>query len=273
MSWRNPALRFRRSQTDRGMVLALVLGGLIILSMISIALISRADRDVSAGNTIVERARATALVEGAIETAILTLFAPDTRRRLRENDGELVVDIAGTPVSTRIRDACGLWDINHGDPVILSSLLTRLGAETPDITIEALIAARRVDAGLLSKQQIRALPGMTANLYRRLAGEITVNCRADRIDPEFASAMLLGAVPGLTPGQVASIIEQRRVGAIDPSLLAASAAHLAPGPGQTYKIVATLGFGPGSRVSRQVEVTLTHQPDQPYRVLAWSTAE
>lgn len=273
MTRRRSAPRSRRPESSHGMALALVLGGLVILSMISIALITRAGRDVGTGTAVVERARATALVEGAMEMAILALFAPDTRRRLRESNGELVVDVAGIPVTTRIRDACGLWDINHGNLVILSELLTRLGATTGDLIIEALTTVRRVDAGLLSKQQIRALPGMTPILYRRLAAEITVNCRADRIDPEFASATLLGVVPNLTSNQVASILEQRRGGVIDPGILAASAAYLAPGPGQTYEIVATVGFGPGSRVSRRAEVTLTHQPDQPYRVLAWSNAE
>lgn len=255
------------------MALALVLGGLVILSMISIALLSRADRDVTTGNAIVERARATALVEGAVDAAILALFAPETRTRLRENDGEMVVEIAGTPVTLQVRDACGLWDINHGDTDILSRLLIRFGAVSPGLIIEALITARGVDEGLLSTEQIRALPGVSSDLYRRLGPRITVNCRADRVDPEFASRTLLDAIPGLAPSRVASIISQRRVGPIDPGLLAASAGYLAPGPGQTYQIIAALGFGPGSRVTRRVEVTLTHQPDRPYRVLAWSTAE
>lgn len=262
-----------RSRANQGMALALVLAGLVILSMISITLISSADRAVTVGNAVVERARATALAEGAVETAILSLFAPDTRRRLRENDGDLIVQIAGTPVTTHIRDACGLWDINKGDTGVLSALLNRIGGVDAGLIIDAMTTARRVDAGLLSVDQVRALPGMNADAYRRLAPEITVNCRADRIDPEFASPMLLGAIPGLTAGRVATIIEQRRVGSIDPGILAAFASYLAPGPGQTYEIVATMGFGPGSRVTRRADVALTHQPGQPYRVLAWSSAE
>jgi type II secretory pathway component PulK len=262
-----------RAKSERGMALALVLAGLVILSLITIALLSRAGRDVDAGNAIVERARATALVEGAIETTIVNLFAPDARRRLRAADGELVVQLAGTPVTTRVRDACGLWDINHGDVDILSMLLIQLGAADTRLTIDALRTAREVDAGLLSKAQVRALPGMNSALYGHLGRDITVNCRADRIDPDFASATLLAAVPGLTSSQIAAIIEQRRVGPIDPGLLASFAAYLSPGPGHTYEIVASKGFGPGSRVTRRAEVTLTYQPHQPYRILSWSNAE
>ena len=86
----------KKRRREHGVALAMVLGGLVILSMISIALLSRAGRDITAANVTVERARATALVEGAIETAILNLFGPDARRRLRDADGVSIVDIAGT---------------------------------------------------------------------------------------------------------------------------------------------------------------------------------
>jgi type II secretory pathway component PulK len=258
---------------QQGMALAIVLAGLVILSMISIALLSRADRSTTLGNATVERARAAALVEGAVDTAILTLFAPEARRRLAASDGAYPIEIAGSRIITRIRDACGLWDVNQGDLAVFSNMLTRLGAPDPELISRSLAAARKIDAGLLSRQQVRALPGVGGDLYRRLEPEITVNCRSDRIDPEFASPALLASVPGLTAAQVTAIIEQRRGGAIDPGLLAAAADHLAPGPGQTYEIVASHGFGPGSGVFRRAEVTLTYNPAEPYRMVSWSGGE
>jgi hypothetical protein len=273
MTRRQHRPRVRRRKTEQGMALALVLGGLVILSMIATALLSGAGREITTGNAVVERARATALVEGAIEASILALFEPGTRRRLSAGDGELLVEIADRPITTRVRDVCGLWDINHGRMEVLTALLNQFGASNPVLITEALTTARGVDVGLLSTDQIRALPGMSVELFRRIRPEITVNCRADRIDPEFASPLLLGAIPNLTANQIASIIQQRREGPIDLSYLAASASYLAPGPGQTYRIIAAFGFGPGSRVLRHAEVTLTYQPDQPFRVLAWSGTE
>jgi type II secretory pathway component PulK len=270
---RRPSQDPKKRPREHGLALAMVLGGLVILSMISIALLSRAGQDITAANVTVERARATTLVEGAIETATLSLFGTDARRRLRDADGVLVVDIAGTEVTTHVRDACGLWDINSGGLDILSGLLKQSGAAEVALITNALITARTVDAGLLSIEQIRALPGMSADLYQRLRGEITVNCRADRVDHEFASPTLLAAIPDMAPDQVASIIRQRKLGPIDPGLLGASARYLAPGPGQTYEIIAVVDLGPGSRVFRRAEITLTHQPNQPYRVLSWATIE
>ena len=258
---------------ERGMALAIVLGGLVILSMISIALLSHAGRDVSRGSTVLDRARAEALVEGAVDSSIVALFAPDTRRRLVMNEGIHVIEIAGTEITARIRDSCGLWDINQGDMAVFVNLLSRLGVTDVDLIAGSLTAARQVEAGLLSREQLRALPGLDHELYARLGGEVTVNCRADRIDPEFASPLLLSSVPGLTDRQAAAIVDQRRVGPIDADLLASAAAHIAPGPGQTYEITASHGFGPGTLVFRRAEVTLTYNPAEPYRVVDWDIGQ
>ncbi|MDA0340684.1 MAG: type II secretion system protein GspK [Proteobacteria bacterium] len=265
--------RIQESEPEAGMALVLVLGGLIVLSVISIGLLSLASRAVTVGTVEVDRARATALVEGAIEAATLALFAPDGRLRFQKTGGEGVMDVAGQPITVRVRDACGLWDLNQGDPAIFSRLLKRLGAADPALSVDALIAARGVEAGLLSVDQLRGLPGIDADLFRALRSNVTVNCRADRVDPDFASTALLTAIPGLTPDQAEMIIRQRREGLVDPPLLASSSAYLAPGPGQTYEITAAKAFGPGSRVFRRAEITLTHQPKAPYRVLTWSRLE
>jgi len=258
---------------EKGMTLAIVLSGLVILAMISVSLLARADRDVTGGAVEVDRTKAAALVEGAIDASILALFAPDARKALAQSDGVLEISIAGTPVSARARDICGLWDLNHGALEVFIRLLERLGAADPALTAEALSTAREVETGLLSRQQIRDLPGIDAELYQRLSKEVTVNCRADRLDPDFASPLLLSAVPGLGQGAIETMIEQRRGGGISANLLAAHADYLAPGPGQTHEIVASHALGPGSRVYRRAEVTLTHRPSEPYRIVAWSTAE
>jgi type II secretory pathway component PulK len=258
---------------QKGMTLAIVLSGLVILAMISVTLLSRADRDVTSGATVVDRAKAAAFVEGAIDASILALFAPDTRNALTRSDGALEVSIAGTRMTTHVRDVCGLWDLNHGQIAVFTRLLENLGAPDPALTADALSTARGVETGLLSRQQIRSLPGIDTGLYQRLSKEVTVNCRADRIDPGFASAILLSAIPNMSQGQVDTIIEQRRDGGVAPDLLASHADYLAPGPGQTYEISATHALGPGSRIFRRAEVTLTHHPSEPYRILAWVTAE
>jgi type II secretory pathway component PulK len=262
-----------KSGRQAGMTLAIVLSGLVILAMISVALLSRADRDVTLGGIEVDRAKAVALVEGAVDASILALFASDTRNALTRNDGEFRVEIAGIDMISRVRDVCGLWDLNHGAMPVFIGLLERLGAPAPSLTAEALSTARGVEAGLLSRRQIRALPGIDAELYQRLSSEVTVNCRADRIDPGFASPLLLSAIPNLGQGSVEAIVEQRRNGEVPQDILVSHAAYLAPGPGQTYVITATHALGAGSRVSRRVEVTLTHRPSEPYRILAWSTVE
>lgn len=262
-----------KGANEQGMTLAIVLSGLVILAMISVALLSRADRDVTLGANEVDRAKVAALVEGAIDTSILALFGPDTREALMRNDGLLPIVIAGTEITTRIGDVCGLWDLNHGAMPVFIRLLGRLGAPDPALTAEALSTARGVETGLLSRRQLRALPGVDEQLYPRLSKEVTVNCRADRIDPSFASPLLLSAVPNLGRHTVETIVEQRRNGEIPPDLLVPHAEYLAPGPGQTYAIAATHALGPGSWVTRRVEVTLTHGPLEPYRILAWSTSE
>jgi general secretion pathway protein K len=263
--------RYRRQ--ERGMALIFVLGGLIVLSMIAITLLSRAGRDVSIRDVVVDRARAASLVEGAIEAVTLALFEPDVRATLKATSGERIVKIGDHRVMARVRDACALWDVNHGDMTILARLLKAFGAPNPGVTVDALAAAREVDRGLISVEQVRALPGNDGRLHDALARQVTINCRADRIDPEFASPVLLAAIPNLSANTIAAIIEQRRVGPIDPGILAEFSDHLAPGPGQTYEISAAMGFGPGSRVSRRAEITLTHQPGQPYRVLSWTPGE
>lgn len=265
--------RGRKRDQERGMALIFVLGGLIVLSMIAITLLSRAGRDVTIRDVVVDRARAASLVEGAIEAVTLALFEPGARATLKATNGERIVKIGDHQVKARMRDACALWDLNHGDMTVLARLLKVFGAPDPGVTVDALAAAREVDRGLISVEQVRALPGIDERLHEALAREVTINCRADRIDPEFASPTLLAAIPNLSANTIAAIIEQRRVGPIDAGILTEFSDHLAPGPGQTYEIHAVMGFGPGSRVSRRAEITLTHQPGQPYRVLSWAPGE
>lgn len=262
-----------RRPGEQGMALAIVLAGLVILAMISMTLLTRADRDVTKGAAVVDRVKTTALVEGAIDASILSLFTPGARQRLAQGDGRLTITIADTEMTTRVRDICGLWDLNHGKLEVFAGLIEQLGASNPALTAEALSIARRVELGLISREQLRALPGIDTDLYRRLSTEVTVNCRADRVDPSFASPILLAAIPGLSPGRVETLIQQRRGDGIAPDLLAAHAEYLAPGPGQTHEIIARHALGPGSGVFRRAVVTLTYRPSEPYRILAWSTGE
>jgi len=262
-----------RADTQRGMALALVLGAFIVLSLLAVGLIAVAGKHTTQARVALDRAQAGALADGAVNAAIHSLFDPEQRGRLRAREGRTVMAVADHEVAVTVRDACALWDINTGALDVFEALLRQLGSPAPGLAVKAVSDGRGIEAGFVSVDQIAGLPGIGPEIHDTLKHEVTVNCRADRIDPEFASPVLLKAIPGLSDAETAEILAQRGRDGPPNASLTAHARYLAPGAGHTYVITATVSAGPGARIHRRAEVTVGHDPHAPYRVVAWRDSE
>ncbi|MBM85670.1 MAG: hypothetical protein CMM47_06575 [Rhodospirillaceae bacterium] len=261
-----------RNRSDQlGMALMAVLGSFIMLSALAIGLISLTDNQVKLKRVEENRARGAALAEGAIHAAVLSLFEPSGRNHARSNQGWLNVSVAGRALRVRVRDTCALWDLNRGDIAIFAALARHAGVTVPTLLVDTVRRARQVGDGFLSIDQLRGLPGMDERAFATLITEITVNCRSDRIDPEFASPKLLATVPGLMSDGARTIQTARAVGPLPVDLLTAHAHQLSPGPGHSYRIEVRINGSPGAAIHRWAEVTLSHEPRRPFRILFWRT--
>jgi type II secretory pathway component PulK len=233
----------KRPRDQAGFALVLVLGALVIAGVVAQALLSIARDQTTAGRVALDRLAVEAEVEGAIERAIFALLDDDVRTGLAPG-GEGAADGAAPAdgVALRVSDVCGRWDLNIGDPAILARLVRSVDPDRADAVVAAVEAARLSGDGFVSVEQLRALPPVDTKLAASLLPEVTVDCRASAIDPDFASARLLAAAPA----------EARQ-----------------PGPRQVFEIRASAARGPGTRVEIAAVVAFTFEPGRAWRVVSW----
>jgi general secretion pathway protein K len=105
---------------------------------------------------------------------------------------------------------------------------------------------------------------VTPELYRRVEPALTVYSGRQFIDPQFAPAEALAALPGQSREAAAALIASRRsqgvrAGIIDPAI---------PLGGRAFSIRLQIER-PGGALTREVVVRVTDQPSEPYWLLSW----
>jgi hypothetical protein len=110
-----------------------------------------------------------------------------------------------------------------------------------------LLKVRETNAGFQHVNQILALPSSKGLDLSQFIKEITIYCRRSQVDPSNSSDLMrevLGALP--------SFLSR-------------------PGPGNFFEIRATNNLGPGSRISVQTFLNITHDPLEPIKTLSWQS--
>ena len=268
---------------QRGIALVMVLWVLILLGLVAASFLRETRLSTGIARNALENARAEALAEAGIQRAMLGLADGDvtawrvdgTPYQFALGDGTVVV---------RIQDEGGKVDLNLASPPLLQGLLQVTGVEAnaarnlldaivdfrdpdnnrlPDGAEDPEYAAAGRDGGAKdapfdAKEELLQVPGVNRALYDAIAPYVTVYSQRSRINLTTAPALLLQAVPNLTPQEREQIIADRASGA------APQAARVNV---VTVRVEATTAGG--GRFIREAVIKRSRGGRQPFSILNW----
>jgi general secretion pathway protein K len=279
---------------QRGIALILVLWVLALLTVMAVGLTAAQRTETALSDNHIAGARFRTAADAAIAFTVL-VFAmpppdatdPDVTAWL-PNGAPMPWRFGGLDLVVRVFNETSRIDLNEAQPEVLSALLAVLGVEEDAaVALAAAIADWRdaddlkllngaedsdySDAGLsigakdepfMAVEELLQVLGMTPEIYRRLAPEVSVDLQGGGFDERFASPAAIAAMEGI-PFEDA----QTRVAARDAPLFEeGSGPRVVDRGGPLYRIeVGESGPGrSGRRMEALVETTPGQQP--PYQI-------
>lgn len=235
------------------MLLALII--LVIASGLLVGLTGLGRSAVGSASVTAERSRNAVLLESAVQALIPKLFDADISERLGERASVRSVAIGGDTVDVRVADVCGRWDLNQGDLDILAEMLTGLGLDEAGASavVELVRAARSAREPFVDVSQLLVLPGLGPTTRAQLRSRVTVHCRAEFVDGTHAAPDLAAAVTR-AERQSGKVLNGR-------------------GGSRTWQLSAEHESGPGTLVTLDVVIALSHEVRRPFRILEWRSSE
>jgi general secretion pathway protein K len=189
-----------------------------------------------------------------------------------------------------IQDELGRIDLNHADRSVLAGLFRSagLGVDAAADLVDKILDWRGSGPGkppgdadepehgaaklhhtprkgpFQSVDEFKLVSGVTPELYWQAEPALTVYSGRQFIDPRFAPAETLAALPGQSREAAAALIgsgrsQGVRAGTIDPTI---------PLGGRAFSIRLQVER-PGGTLTREVVVRVTDQPSEPYWLLSW----
>jgi general secretion pathway protein K len=222
---------------------------------------------------------------------VLGLLDPRREHRWRVDGTPQEFVFGEVRMRIAIQDELGRIDLNHADRSVMVGLFqsaglgldaagahadkvlawrgaggpgrTPDGAGAPDDRASGFAYAPR-HGPFQSVDELRLVMGMTPELYRRVETALTVYSGRPFLDPQFAPAEALAALPGQSRDTAAGVIAARRTqggraGTIDPAV---------PVWGRAFAIRVEMPQ-PDGALTREVVLRLAEQPAQPYWLLSW----
>lgn len=258
---------------NRGIALILVLWVITLLSVMALGLTAAQRTESTLTANALAGARFRAAAEAGIAYAALNLLAPQTEDMDAATDaeGQSVVwlpdgtphswTFAEVPLAISVQNEASRIDLNQADADVLTALFTVLGvsddasatladrildwrdaddlkslngAEDPDYDAEGLPYGAK-DGPFSSIEELRQVMGITKELYRRLAPEVTVDSDKAQVDEQFASAVVLSATKGMTLEDAQMTVAERTESSVPGAVSGRAAAVIGRG-GPLYRI-------------------------------------
>jgi general secretion pathway protein K len=286
---------------QRGFALVTVLWGLLILAAIAAAMLStdRVSSRLAAGG--VERAKAEALAEAAVNRAVLGLIDPRIDRRWRIDGVPRLAVFKEAPVSVAIQDDYGKIDLNVASPEILKQMfmVAGVGADAAESLTDATLDwrekgdLRRLHGAKAEDYraagysyaprggpfqmvgELKLVIGMTPELFRRLQPILTVYSQRQTVNTQTAPRAALLSTPGMSAAAADALLQARngglgtanagpiQNGVVDPSV------QLAGWP-FTIRVEVPMTTG---RLVRETTIRLTGDKNLPFWVLMTRVAD
>ncbi|SEJ22968.1 general secretion pathway protein GspK [Frateuria terrea] len=273
----------RRSQ--RGVALLLVLWACTLLAIMLGGYAMTARTEGLQARYQFAQTQAHYAAEAGLSRAIYGLQDPRLQERWLADGRPYTFRFDGFTVHVSAVDEGGKVDLNSASPLVLQGLFRAAGLR-PDAAQR--MAAAVVDwrdfnvsrqvgldvyaangykprhAPFLSIEELQQVAGMTPDLYRRIAGVITIWSGRESPDPNTAQPLALASIPGMTPERAAQVLAARRN-------TRPGVAGLFAGNGVTHSIRSEATMADGTRAVLRATVRLqgVRPGAQPYAVLHW----
>lgn len=221
---------------ERGIALLVVVWALALLSVMAAAFTSNSRTETQLGYNLVATAQARALAEAGVARAVYSLLEPDLARRWRADGIVYALDLDGGKVAVTVQDEAGKIDLNRAPEALLYALLLAVTGDASQSEAlrrsiddwrapvgQGLLAAAAGPEGAAQRnfeavEELRRVPGVTAELYDRLEPALTVYSHRATANPMTAPLQVLYALPGLRPADLHAILAARAE-PVDPAQL------------------------------------------------------
>jgi general secretion pathway protein K len=287
-----------KAHRQRGFALVSVLWGTVLLALLAANLLRTARTDVALASNLVAAAEAEALADAGVHRALFALLARDTAGQWQADGRSYELPLAGGQAVVSIQDEAGKIDVNNApDELLLAALSAagadrnqamalcdaildyrdednaprRYGAERDRYAADGTLAPR--NGPLEALTELRGVPGMTPELYRRVAPLLTIWSGAGTIDPGVAPPALLRALPGFEERSVQAVLAARLAPSPENTGLdgidTSASSLLAASDRRAFTIRATASTSGGGRFIRDAVIELTGDPAHPFLIRSW----
>lgn len=289
---------------SRGIALIVVLWMLALLTIIVGTYAVLARTESLQARYLIDTVAARYAAEAGLHRAVVELRNPDLETRWVADGRPYAFRFGNAEVEVRVIDETGLIDVNataQGNPELLQNLFTSVGLE--ERSAQLLTAAiqdwidadelTRVDgaeldeydqagypygpanAPLGSVDEIQQVIGMSWELFRRIEDSITVHSGRANVNPAFAPAAVLAALPNMDAELARQFIAERmQYHPADQMQLSLPDGTLVNqrGGGLTHTVIsrATLDGGTWSEIKATIRLG-TDPRGRPFRVVRWQS--
>ena len=243
------------------MVLVAVLWTMVLLAMLAAALVTMSRSDARNISLDQDQLQAREAIQAGINLTVVALT--DSGQRWPTDGTPQTVTFGKVPLAVAITSEGGKIDLNNANPDLIRGLLSAVGegpGAADEITNE--IVAHRENGGFTELAELLPLPGVSGELYDRLAPNLTLYSGSSTVDASSAPFEVLLAIPGNTRADAEAEIARRA--SPGNSRDAGSRAVMA---GQVYTITAALAGSGAGRLSKTEIVRLTGDARKPMFVL------
>ena len=289
----------RPAHLSRGIALVLVLWVLTLLTVMAVGMTAAQRTETALTDNRIADARFRALADAAIAYTAFSFLAPEPTAGLgTDRDDETPTWLPngqsrdwtfdGNTLSIAVHNEQSRINLNRASADQLSALLIVLGleAEEANAVADAILdwrdeddlkllngaedgeyeeAGRAIgakDAPFVAVEELQQVLGVSRELYRRLAPEVTVDTEGDQIDETFASAAVIAALQGISLDEAQLRVEERDA----PLFPGGQAATAANRGGPLYRIqVRVQDWGRQARAMEAL-VELAAGQEPPYQV-------
>ena len=287
-----------RTSVERGLALLVVLWTILLLSLLASSTLDTSRSDVNLAFNLAENARAELLAEAAGNVALFGLLNTGSDETAWQSNGAIYAwRDEEAELRARVTEEGGRLDINEASPDLIASFMSAAGLDDEEARLiaDAIVDFRdpdvdrrprgaedpedeaagqalgAKDAPFQMIEELVRIPGMTAELFDRVAPELTIFSGLEL--PDFDSA----------PPTVKAALENRRMdGPVEPASIPESGENQATGPTPAllvqgdqnlgtsrglYRIEAAASLPSGAASGIELVVRVTNESVQPYEVL------
>jgi general secretion pathway protein K len=294
-----PLFSGRPGRFEQGIALILVLWVITLLTVIAGSFVYGARSTALIAGNLVSIAKARALADAGTHRGLYELLKPTSDAERWKADGrERVFSLEDAEIRLVMRDETAKIDLNSASDALLKGLLLSVGMdeERANQILDAILDWRDADdlvhpqgaerdryeamglpvipanAPFQAVDELQHVMGMTPDVFRKLAGALTVFSRQPGINSTLASRQVLLALPGATEENVDAYLAQREEMLIigqTPLPFPQATGFETGAAAQVYNLRSIAKAPDGTQFVREAVAKVAQDPKQPFIFLLW----